>query len=405
LPKNLPRERKQAGLLTKALDCNYDIFAAYTIEYLILSDGVFMNLLTSRIRRPVERDGAAFYVLLTLLSFAASVVFTRLFLQLTGYPQLGGKTLHIAHLLWGGLFLFMGALGMLVFANRWVYRAGAILSGLGVGLFIDEVGKFITRSNDYFYPPAAPIIYAFFLMVVLVYLRLRRNQRHDPRAELYRAFDSLEEVLEHDLDEVEQAHLESRLQYVIENAVAPAQQQLARELLRFIRSEHVNLVVRRPGLGERSLLKLKDWDERWVTKKRLKAVLVGGMGTMGLWAAQDLGRSLLGFFSPQQLERVLLNMMSVGRLGEGASLGWLQTNISLQAACGLVLVIGTVLMACNHDARGVRVGFVGLLLFLTTANLLEFYFDQFSTIVPALTQFTLLLLLNHYRRRFIPNAL
>ena len=125
-----------------------------------------MNILSNRIRRPVERDGAAFYVFLTLLSFGLSVVFTRLFLQLTGYPQVGGKTLHIAHLLWGGLFLFIAALAMLVFANRWVYRLGAILSGLGVGLFIDEVGKFITRSNDYFYPPAAPIIYAFFLIVV-----------------------------------------------------------------------------------------------------------------------------------------------------------------------------------------------------------------------------------------------
>lgn len=364
-----------------------------------------MNLMTNRIRRPVERDGAAFYVLLTLLSFAMSVVSTRLFLQLTGYPQVGGKTLHIAHLLWGGLFLFIAALGMLVFANRWVYRTGAILSGLGVGLFIDEVGKFITRSNDYFYPPAAPIIYAFFLMVVLVYLILRRREHLDPRAELYRAFDSLEEVLEHDLDEVEQAHLESRLQFVIEHAEEPAQQQLARELLRFIRSEQVTLVTRTSGWGERSLLKLKNWDERWVTKRRLKAVLVGGMGTLGLWATQDLGRSILAFFSPGQLERVLLNMITAGRLGEGASLGWLQTNISLQAACGLVLLAGTLLLVLNRDTRGVRVGFIGLLLFLTTANLLEFYFDQFSTIFPALIQLTLLLLLNHYRRRFIPIVL
>ena len=364
-----------------------------------------MNLLTNRIRRPVERDGAAFYVLLTLLSFAMSVVFTRLFLQLTGYPQVGGKTLHIAHLLWGGLFLFIAALGMLVFANRWMYRVGAILSGLGVGLFIDEVGKFITRSNDYFYPPAAPIIYAFFLLVVLVYLRLRRTARTDPRAELYRAFDSLEEVLEHDLDAVEQAHLETRLQFVIEHAEGPEQEQLARELLSFIRSEHVALVTHRPGWGERNLLKIKAWDERWVTKRRLKAVLVGGMGALGLWASQDLVRSLLAFFSPGQLERVLLGMMTAGRLSGNTSLGWLQANISLQAACGLVLLTATALMVRNHEARGVNVGFVGLLLFLTTANLLEFYFDQFSTIGPALTQLTLLLLLLHYRQRFIPRAL
>lgn len=364
-----------------------------------------MNLLNNRIRRPVERDSASFYVLLTLLSFAMSVVFTRLFLQLTGYPQLGGKTLHIAHLLWGGLLLFMGALGMLVFANRWVYRSGAILNGVGVGLFIDEVGKFITRTNDYFYPPAAPIIYAFFLIVVLIYLHLQRNVKRSPRTELYRALDSLEEVLEHDLDEVEQANLEKRLQFIIEYAEDGAQGQLARDLQHFIRSEHVALVTRRPGWMERSLLKLKEWDERWVTKRRLKAVLVGGMGALGIWATQDLARSILAFFSPQQLERVLVNMIRAGRLGSETSLGWLQTNISLQAACGLVLLTATVLLVINRDARGVRVGFVGLLLFLTTANLLEFYFDQFATIGPALTQFTMLLLLIHYRQRFVPAAL
>ena len=125
-------------------------------------------------RKPVERAYAGGYVRLTLLSFAATVGVTRLFLALTGYPQLGSRTLHIGHMLWGGLFLFVSALVMLIFVNRWAYALGALLSGIGVGLFIDEVGKFITQNNNYFTPAAAPIIYALFLAVVLVYLRVRR---------------------------------------------------------------------------------------------------------------------------------------------------------------------------------------------------------------------------------------
>lgn len=359
------------------------------------------TLFTNRIRRPVERDGASIYVFLTLLSFALSVVLTRLFLQLTGYPQLGGATLHIAHLLWGGLLLFIGALTMLIFANRWVYRFGAILTGVGVGLFIDEVGKFITRTNDYFYPPAAPIIYAFFLLIVLLYLRMRRPKDRTARTELYRAFDTLEEVLERDLDDVEQQNLTARLEYVVNHAEYPEQAHLARELLHFIHSEHVALVERKPGWSERSIQKLKVFDEHWVTKRRLKAVLVGGLGTLGLWAMQDLVKWMLAFFSPQPLERSLFNLTRVGRLTDQTSLVWLQAANSLQAACGLVLLIGTVFLILNRDKRGVSVSFFGLLLFLTMTNLLEFYFDQFSTIGPALIQFSLLLLLIHYRMRFI----
>ncbi|MCJ7707736.1 MAG: hypothetical protein MUO38_08985, partial [Anaerolineales bacterium] len=111
-----------------------------------------MNRWISQIRTPVRRQGTDTYLLLMLLSFAFSVALTRLFLMLTGYPQLGGGTIHIAHVLWGGLLLFVAALLPLVFANRWVYTTGAVVAGLGIGLFIDEVGKFITLANDYFYP-------------------------------------------------------------------------------------------------------------------------------------------------------------------------------------------------------------------------------------------------------------
>src|SRR5947209_6252914 len=143
----------------------------------------------SSINQPVRRAGARQHVLLTLLSFAASVVLTRFYLQLTGYPQLGNGTMHVAHVLWGGLLLFIAALLPLVFANRWVYRVTALLAGAGVGLFIDEVGKFITRSNDYFFPAAAPIIYAFFLLTVLLYLDLRRPGANSSRARLYEVLD------------------------------------------------------------------------------------------------------------------------------------------------------------------------------------------------------------------------
>jgi hypothetical protein len=129
------------------------------------------------------RKGAERGLLLVIVSFTITVVGTRWYLQATGYPQIGGGELHVAHMLWGGLLLVIAALLALVVDARWVPTVGAILTGVGTGLFIDEVGKFITASNDYFYPLAAPLIYGLLLALILVFLVLRRRDDASPVVE------------------------------------------------------------------------------------------------------------------------------------------------------------------------------------------------------------------------------
>jgi len=61
------------------------------------------------VRAAVKRARAETYLLISLTAFAGSVIGTRLFLELAGYPQLGNSVLHIAHALWGGLLLMVAA--------------------------------------------------------------------------------------------------------------------------------------------------------------------------------------------------------------------------------------------------------------------------------------------------------
>src|SRR5215213_3932212 len=162
----------------------------------------------------VKREHAERYMLLVLGGFAVTIIGTRSFLELTGYPQIASGDFHIAHVLWGGLLLFVSSLLLLIGRGSNLYWLSSLLTGIGFGLFIDEVGKFITRSNDYFYPLAAPIIYASFLLTVLIYSRVRGLRSDGAQAEVYALLDSLERVVDPDLSAGEYEQIKLRLQYL-----------------------------------------------------------------------------------------------------------------------------------------------------------------------------------------------
>lgn len=113
------------------------------------------------------------------LTFFVTAVVTilciRTQLWLTHYPQLGGHGLHIAHLLWGGLFMVIALAILLSYLGRGARQAAALVAGVGFAFFIDELGKFITADNNYFFKPAAGIIY---LVFIAVYLASQAFQRH-----------------------------------------------------------------------------------------------------------------------------------------------------------------------------------------------------------------------------------
>ena len=64
-----------------------------------------------------------------------------------------------------------------------------MLSGVGIELFIDEVGKFVTSDNNYFYGPAAALMYVFVACLVLVAHLVHGRRAHHPGEHLAAAVD------------------------------------------------------------------------------------------------------------------------------------------------------------------------------------------------------------------------
>jgi len=96
-----------------------------------------------------------------------TIIITRLYLLLTGFPTIGGSHVHIAHVLWGGGLLTV-ALLMAMLAQHMDRLPIAVVGGAGFGLFIDEIGKFVTHDNNYFYKDAFYLMYLSLLGIWLV---------------------------------------------------------------------------------------------------------------------------------------------------------------------------------------------------------------------------------------------
>jgi hypothetical protein len=153
-----------------------------------------------RLPRPTRRLEAPLLFESFFVAAVCSFLGIRAFLALANYPQVGGGGLHIAHMLWGGLLMLVALLLLLGFLDATVFHAAAIVAGLGFGTFIDEIGKFVTSDNDYFFRPAVALIYVAFVGAFLLTRTLIGTRRLDPRESLANALDRLEGDFDRPID-------------------------------------------------------------------------------------------------------------------------------------------------------------------------------------------------------------
>ncbi len=128
-----------------------------------------------------------------LVSAVVSILVIRFYLEMTGYPKIGGHGLHIAHMLWGGMLMVVAIVLLLAFLGKRIQHAGAIVGGIGFGTFIDELGKFITSDNNYFYEPTFALIYVIFILLFLAFRAIERQQKMTDTEYLVNAIALLQE--------------------------------------------------------------------------------------------------------------------------------------------------------------------------------------------------------------------
>ena len=165
---------------------------------------VSRGLAGKRVGATFVRDAdAGKYLESFLVCAVGTVLVVRFYLELTGYPQIGGGGLHIAHILWGGLGMLIALVLLFGFIGRRVHHLAAIAGGIGFGLFIDELGKFITSDNNYLFQPTIALLYVIFISIYMAIRTLNRRQVLSQQEYLINAIGALEEAILNNLDRQE----------------------------------------------------------------------------------------------------------------------------------------------------------------------------------------------------------
>ncbi|MFD6159804.1 hypothetical protein ACFWF7_35885 [Nocardia sp. NPDC060256] len=348
---------------------------------------------TARVR---WRPESGRLVTVMAVGFGLTVVITRLYLMASGYPKIGGSTYHIAHALFGGVLLVIAVLTLLLSAGRTALHTAAVLAGIGLGLFIDEVGKFITTDNDYFFPLAAPIIYLAFVLIVLI---ARYAARARVRAPVLVVADITEQVGQQigaRLSRQRRDDLLAQLQHLDRSPLGPDVIELCDALGDYLNTAHDD---DRPTLSTRIARTATRVEAAVLPLPVLRIVLMVVMIGHAVWTLMHLllaGVVVYGWRLPwNQLDR----MLDVSQHHGWKSLVGLAIAAGAELLVGIGYAVGSVAWLRGRDELAVRLGIWSSIVSLAVVNVLASYFSQFLTVFTAIAEAVLLWLLIRYRTR------
>ena len=338
----------------------------------------------------VRRDRAALYLSLTIVAFAVTVMGIRVYLDVAGYPRVGGGGLHVAHMLWGGLLLVVAAVLVQLYTGSRTLIISALAAGAGVGLFIDEVGKFITESNDYFFAPAAPIIYGTVLLLALLWFLIRRGGRATRTQATHGAVEAVRDLADGRLSV---AARDRALENLEAAGVQTDDPELPGELLRLLSAPATEDRLTPSGWLERGAY--VEWLRR-LLPDRLERLLV------------RIGLAFNAFAALMWLLVVLVVVRGEvpheliepsGPIEFPEDPVWLGLLGAVWIVVGLASAIALGLSVLGRHARAMALAQYTLLVALIAGGLLDTYVSQLGALTNVLIQLVLLALVLDQRSR------
>lgn len=320
-----------------------------------------------------KKEDASEMVLTMIVCAVFSVLATRLYLKLTGYPQISMGRWHLAHVLDGGLFMVVGMLIMTTVSGEKARRLSVIIFGLGMGRFVDEMGKFISRDNNYFFQPAVMLIYIFFIVMFLVYRYLDKAGFRDPKTLLFHVIDQLEDVAEGDFEVNEKNRILNKLEAVIGHAGEPVKSFAIGLKALVIRTP---VIVDKPdGWGKLFWKKIKRFSYQKIFRKKFVLLLLSILALGYIASSASDTAFLLERFRHVNLDRYIY--FDVPGNVTRDELDLFTFKAAFDVATAVMFAIGMYWVIRKKRRRGISFFQYGLLIFILLTSIIRFYFEQF----------------------------
>lgn len=277
------------------------------------------------------------------ISAVFSIVFIRVVLKATSYPQLGSEGIQIAHMLWGGLLMLVSIIILLSYLSKNSRNLAATLGGLGFGAFIDELGKFVTRDNDYFFEPTFAYIYIIFVMLFFITRYLQKSISPTDKDYAVNAVELMKEVVIYDLDESEKTRALNYLQ----------KSDQKNELVKYL-SELLKKSETTDAEGVFFLTGIK----RWFTQVYLKII-----------RRRRFAQFLANLF-------VVMTLFSIGFSlvgSNGRYSFWNIGHIASAASAGIVAIFGAYLLLRRKYHKAYEILKISLLISILLTQFFQFY--------------------------------
>ena len=342
----------------------------------------------------IKRENAADLILLLMITALITLLVTRYFLQLLGWPTISFGAWHIAHANWGGMLMVIGMMLVLIFHGEKIRKTAAIVVGMGWGLFIDEVGKYITKNNNYWFQPAIIIIYISFIILYLVYRHLENNKPKDTKTLLYSAINKLEDAAENELDENEKRETIKKLNKIIKKEKDENIKNLAKELKIFFEKQEAKKIDKNSGWR---VLIAKTGYYSYNKFFKTKLVVTGLSIFTGVWAIDKIQETVRILINPQKMQMIQKFSSSYDLISK-SDFYMMAGKLFFDSVAAVFFVMGIFFMVTKRKFKGLKFFQMGLIVSIFLSSVFKLYFEHFSEVWVLATSIILFFVISKMKK-------